>query len=124
VKHVLIVDSDLGFTFWLGEVLSRANYQPWPASTVSDAIAVMNRKPAVSPDVLIVDSRLSGASRLIARFRRQHANLKVVALGSSNEKALPGVDAWHKRADPGDSSARQKWVRAIGRISHRQKHAA
>jgi CheY-like chemotaxis protein len=124
MKNVLIVDNDLGFVYWLGEVLIDAGYQPWPACSVSDAITVVGRKPAIPLDLLIVNPSVRGASRLIDSYRRTQAQLKVMALGAHDEKVLPGVKAWREKPVPGDRSARQKWVRAIGRISSGQKRAA
>jgi hypothetical protein len=116
MRNVLIVDNDLGFVFWLGEALSRANYQPWPACSVSDAITVVGSKHPVSLDLLIVNPSLPGASRLISHFRRSQTHLKVMALGLHDEKALSGIDARRERPTSADLSARQKWVRAIDRM--------
>ena len=58
MKNILIVDRDLGFIYWLGDVLIHADYQPWPACSVSDAFAVVGRKPIVPLDLLIVNPRL------------------------------------------------------------------
>ena len=124
MKNILIVDNDLGFVFWLGEVLAGANYQPWPACSVSEALPIMDRKLLIPLDLLIVNPSLPGASHLIAHSRRSQAELKVIALGSNNERVTPAVDAWRRKPNPADLSAGQKWVRAIDRMFSGHKRAA
>jgi hypothetical protein len=124
VKNILIVDDDLGFVFWLGDVLVGAEYQPWPACSVSDVIKVMGRKPAVEIDLLIVNPSLPGASKVIAFLRRTQARLKVMALGPQDRTALPDVNAWRSKPGRSDDSARREWVRAIERVSRGGERAA
>jgi DNA-binding response OmpR family regulator len=124
VKNILIVDNDMGFIFWLGEVLIGANYQPWPACNVSDARNLINSKHSVSPDLLIVNPALQGALELITHLRRNQSNLRVMALGSDNTGALRGVNARLARPTPSDASTKQKWVRAINRVLSGYKRAA
>jgi DNA-binding NtrC family response regulator len=115
MKNVLIVDKDLGFLFWLGEILAGANYQPWPACNAADAINLMASKRSAPLDLLIVNASVRGASRLIAHFRRHRADLKVIAVDGHN-RALAGVNAWSERPDPVNTRAKQKWLRAIDRM--------
>ena len=124
MKNILIVDNDLGLIYWLGDALIHADYQPWPACSVADAITVVGRKPLVPLDLLIVNPSLPGISRLISLYRRNLPNLKVMALGQCVDKVLPGVKAWRERPFPADQSAKQKWVRAIDRMSSGHQRAA
>jgi hypothetical protein len=115
LKHILILDNDLGFIYWLGEALIEAGRQPWPACSVSDAITVVGSDPRVPLDAVIVNPSLRGAAGLIALCRQNRANLKVIALGARDGKGFPGITAWHKKPTPGDPSARREWVREIDR---------
>jgi DNA-binding NtrC family response regulator len=123
MKNVLIVDKDLGFLFWVGELLAGANYQPWPACNATDAINLMNSKRTVPLDLLIVNASMRGASRLIAHFRRNRDDLKVIAV-DGQDKALAGVNAWSERPESGNARARQKWLRVIERMLGSYKRAA
>ena len=116
MKNILIVDNDLGFIYWLGAALIARNYQPLPACSVSDAITVAGPGPAVRLDLMIVNPSLPGISKLITRFRRTQAHLKVVALGRQRKTALTDVNAWRRKPALSDDSAKQKWVRAINRV--------
>jgi len=125
IENILIVDDDLGFLFWLGDVLIGANYQPWPACSFSDAITVVGRKPVVRLDLLIVNPTLPDVSKLPALFRRAQPHLKVIGLGRQDKASLPGVKAWHLKPGPTDDGARQDWVRAIkGLFVSRRSRAA
>lgn len=124
MKNVLIVDNDLGAMFWLAEVLVGANYQPWPACTISDAIVAVGRKRTVPLDLVIVNPSLRGAADLISYLRRNRANLRVMALGSHKKMALRGVDACLERPTGSDGSERLKWLRAVNRVCSGDTRAA
>jgi hypothetical protein len=119
MRNVLIVDDDVGFVCWLGGALinADADYQPWPACSVHDAISLVGRKPMVPLDLLIVNPNLPEASYLIALYRGHQPNLKVMALGSYEEAPIAGIRAWHDRPKPGDRSARKEWVQEIERVA-------
>jgi hypothetical protein len=122
IKNILIVDNDLGFIFWLGNVLVDAGYQAWPVCNPSDAISGAGRKLAVQPDLLIVNASLPVVPELIAHYRRTQADLKVMALGPQST-TLPGVSAWRPTPGLTDNSAKREWVRAVKQMSGRQKVA-
>lgn len=122
MKNVLIVDNDLEFVCWLGKVLIGADYQPWPACSVSDAINLVGGTPEVPLDILIINPRMRGASRLIEIYQRAQTRLKVMALGDDHRHDVR-VGAW--RAKPGNEARmKEKWIRAVNRIARSHKRAA
>jgi hypothetical protein len=116
VKNVLIVDSDVGFIFWLAEVLVEANYQPWPACSALEAVSLVGRRHLAPLDLLIVNPSLRGALHLMSRLRRVQPDLKILAVDPLNDRQVRGVTAWRARPNAGDQSAKQKWAREIERI--------
>ena len=42
MKTVLVIDSDLGFVFWLGRGLDQAGYPSFPAKSVPNAKTLLN----------------------------------------------------------------------------------
>jgi hypothetical protein len=124
MKNVLIVDSDLGFTFWLAELLVEANYQPWPACTALDAVSMIDRKRLSPLDLLIVNPSLQGASHLITTLRSKQPDLRVLAVDPRNDRQVRGVNAWHARPTSGDQAARHKWTREIDRLLRSHNRAA
>jgi hypothetical protein len=125
MKNILILENDLGFIFWLGSALAAADYQPWPACTVSDAIDLVG-KAAISIDMLIIDPSVSGVSKLTAALRRSQADLKVIALGAGGKTKLPGVDAWHRKPGPAEEPVKQQqeWIEVIRDVFVGHKCAA
>ena len=125
MKNILIVENDLGFIFWLGGALVSADYQPWPACSVSDATELIE-KAALSIDLLIVDPSLPGASKLIAVLRRAQAELKVIALGAEVKTNLTGVNAWLRKPGPTQEPAKQEqeWLEAVKDVFIGRKRAA
>src|ERR1700730_7829943 len=99
MKNILIVENDLGFIFWLGGALVSADYQPWPACGVSDAIDLVG-KATIPIDLLIVNPSLPEVSKLMAVLRRSQADLKVMAVGAEAKTKLSGIDAWHRKPGP------------------------
>jgi DNA-binding response OmpR family regulator len=124
MKNVLIVDDNVGFLFWLGEILAGANYQPWPACSAADASKMLRTRHLAQLDLLVVNPSLRGATAFIARLRRNRPTLKVLAVDPLNDTQVRGVNAWHARPNRADVTARQQWLREVERIFSTQKRAA
>jgi DNA-binding NtrC family response regulator len=114
MKNILVVENDLGFIFWLGAALAAADYQPWPACGVSDAIELVG-KLRIPIDLVIVDPSLRGVSKLITVLRRSQADLKVIALGAEGKTKLTGINARHQKPRPAQAPAKQEqeWLGAV-----------
>jgi len=124
MKNVLIVDDNLGFLYWLGETLAGARYQPWPALSTPEAVAIVRNKTLAQLDLLVVNPSLPGARRLIARLRSGLPDLKVMAVDPVNDRQVHGVDAWRARPESGTKSVRQEWLREIDRVVANRKEAS
>ena len=125
MKNILLVESDLGFIFWLGGALASADYQPWPACGVSDAIELVGRV-AIPIDLLIIDPSLPAASKLIGVLRRSKADLKVIALGAEAKTKLTGINAWRQKPSPAQEPVKQEqeWLDAVKDVFIGHKRAA
>ena len=125
MKNILIVENDLGFIFWLGAALAAAEYQPWPACSVSDAMKLVER--ATLPiDLLIIDPSAQGVSKLVAFLRRSRPELKLMALGAESKTTLTGVSAWRRKPGPAQEPVKQQqeWVEAVKGVFIGHKRAA
>jgi hypothetical protein len=115
VKTILIVDRDLGFVFWLGQILDAAGSVALPARGIADAaeIVAMLRLPV---DVLIASPAERGVREFVERLRFSSPDLQVVALASENDPAWamapPGV-IWKRKLPHRDESARSEWLDLI-----------
>ncbi len=124
MKNILIVDSDIGFIFWLAKVLVEARHQPWPACSAMEAVALVNRRQLTPLDLLVVNPSLQGVPHLIRKFRSAQPDLKVLAVDPLNDRQVRGINAWRARPHPADQAAKDKWVREIDRMFTKQHRAA
>ena len=114
---ILLVDSDLGFTFWLGRALDSAGFEALPAKSIPDAMALIDEYH-LAVDVLILDPALPGASRLVAFLRRYRQSIKVIAAADPEalRSGFPQVDAVRRRSIEFNDETRQDWVRFVQSI--------
>ena len=82
---VLIVDPDLGFVWWLGEILGNAGCAVVPALNCEHAISLM-KELSLSLDVIFVDPTLTAVPSIIETLRAGQDRIKVVDVGSMTER--------------------------------------
>ena len=79
VATILILDDDLGFTFWLGQAFSNAHCTAVPAVTVAAAKELIDQF-GLSIDLAIVNPKVPGSAEFTRTLRRAHENLRVATL--------------------------------------------
>jgi hypothetical protein len=122
VKTVLIIDPELGFVFWLGQMLLAAGYEALPAKGVPEAIALLGEL-GVAVDLLIVNPALPGAPKLAEELRRSRGDLKVLVLASDNggqTRAIPSPDAILRKPLQTDEAAGALWLHSVEQILGRK----
>jgi len=114
---VLIIDNDLGFIFWLGQILNDVGYAALPAKSASEAVHLMSENN-IEADLLIINPSLSGVVRLAEELRRSRPGIKVVASTSVEDQTcdLPGVDHFLLKPVRADEALRQIWLETIRRL--------
>jgi hypothetical protein len=115
VKTILIVDRDLGFVFWLGQILDAAGYVAVPAKGIADAAEIVEtlRLPV---DVIISQPAERGLGEFVEKLRFGSPDLQVVALASADDPvwAIPPLGAvWKRRPRRRDEAARSEWLDLI-----------
>jgi DNA-binding response OmpR family regulator len=119
MKTVLVVDHDLGFVFWLGQLLDRVGNEALPAKSVPDAFSLLSTfKPSV--DVLVVNPSLPSAADLVATLRYSQEHLSVIGLLESPEvpsDRLWGFDSVRQRPIMVDEVTQFEWLQLIESIS-------
>jgi ActR/RegA family two-component response regulator len=118
VKTVLIIDPDLGFVFWLGQALSAAGYEAFPAKDISEAIALL-AELHVQVDLLILNPSLAGAANLVAALRQSRADLKLLLLAGAGDQQIPSPDAILPKPAQADDLASSVWLRCVERLFSR-----
>ena len=77
---VWIVDDDLGFVWWLGEIFIEAGCHALPALSVAEASALMKRLQ-VGIDLVVVNPALVGVDRMLRSLKRANPSLKIIIIG-------------------------------------------
>ena len=111
---ILLVDSDLGFTFWLGQLLDQAGYEAFPAKSVADAIQLLDQLK-FDIDLLVINPAMEGATSFAAVLRQSRPFIKIVAV---HEPELMDrwaeVDASHPKTHSSDEVTRSEWLSFFG----------
>jgi len=80
---VLIVDRDVGFLFWLGEVFTKAGCRAIPALDCGQAVSLI-RKLSVQLAAVIVNPELIEVAWMIKTLRRSNGQFKVVTISDDD----------------------------------------
>ncbi len=74
---VLIVDADLGFVVWLGNLIAGVGCQPLPAQSIGAAAEWARR---FTINVLVIDPLFYGAAHFVGVLRRSNPHSKIIAV--------------------------------------------
>ncbi|MBZ5609253.1 MAG: hypothetical protein LAP38_13400 [Acidobacteriia bacterium] len=113
---ILIVDEDVGFLWWLGELFHEAGYRSIPALSCEQALSLV-RDVQGGIDLLVVSPSMQGVSGLILTLSRIHPP-KVVLIQDLATELIPGVWAVATLQRPlgPEPVSRQEWRQKIGEI--------
>lgn len=117
MNAVLVVDSDVGFVFWLGQGLSQAGYAVIPAESVRRAKALLHQAK-IAVDLLVVNTAVRDAAGLVESLRRLNLNLKVVVLidNQSEQDQIANADVRCPKPLGTDESTRQDLMAQIEEV--------
>jgi DNA-binding NtrC family response regulator len=113
----LIVDDDLGFLLWLGEMLTESGYQAVPALQCREALTLV-KKLALRIDVLVLNPELRGAARAMNVLEGQHPRLRVVLIRDPSTPA-PVLDPNHatlERPSAWEPISRPQWITKMRKV--------
>jgi DNA-binding NtrC family response regulator len=113
---VLIVDEDLGFVWWLGQIFSQAGCQVVPTLS-SDQTLALARDLNLKVDVIVVNPELSGISELIQALSST-GRPKIVAIrdhGSNVRVAVPAHATLERPSGWGPVSEKE-WLGCVRRL--------
>ena len=114
---VLLVDGDLGFTFWLSQLLASVGHTVIPASSPENALDLLGALD-VALDLVIIDFALAGAKELVDSLRACAFPVNVMALVDSDEPRdrLPASwrpDGFYSRPSEMDARTNRHWLSLI-----------
>jgi hypothetical protein len=124
----LIVDHDLGFVMWLGEIFTELGWQAVPALHCRQALALIQRID-LPIAILVISPELRGAERMIKALVAANPALRLVlirnaaaphsgALGSGPQANSSGIQARFtlERPSPGEAISRPAWAARIRKV--------
>jgi DNA-binding NtrC family response regulator len=113
---VLIVDEDLGFVWWLGQIFSQAGCQVVP-TLGSDQTLSLARELNLKVDVIVVNPELSGISELIQALSATRRP-KVVAIRNhdSNVRVALPAHATLERPSGWGPVSEKEWLECVRRL--------
>jgi hypothetical protein len=116
-QTVLIVDDDLGFVCWLGDIFKEAGCRALPALDCDAAVVVAERL-GVEPDVIILNSSLPGASQMLESYLQKNPHLKIVTIGPPANALGSSVHlhAIFERPSPSDLIVRSDWLEQLRKL--------
>jgi hypothetical protein len=115
VKTILLVDSDLGFAFWLGHALDQAGYDALPARSSIDGLSLV-RELKVTVDLVVVRASLPSAATLVGDLRKEFGSqVKVIAIvdEATPAEARPWADIESLRPRVADENSRVALVQMV-----------
>jgi DNA-binding NtrC family response regulator len=110
---VWIVDNDLGFVWWLGEVFTEAGCRTLPALSCEQALALI-KSLDLGIDLLVVNPQLPGVVKMLQSLSRAHPNLKIVAIGKASAALRPQASL--ERPSASDSISRPEWLKKVRKL--------
>jgi hypothetical protein len=111
---ILIVENDLGFVWWLGQILTEVGCQAEPALRCGDA-ALLVEELNLGVDIVIANPGLPGASAMIRALVRSRPSLKVVLLRNPGAEIISGIraDVILERPSGVEALSRSEWRRRL-----------
>jgi hypothetical protein len=104
----LIVDHDLGFVMWLGEIFAEVGCQAVPAFNCRQALALIQQID-LPIATLIINPELRGAKRMVKALTAANPNLRLVLI--RNAAAPENAQGTGLPANPSGIQARFTLVR-------------
>ncbi len=124
----LIIDHDLGFVMWLGEIFTELGCEAVPALHCRQALALTKRFN-LPVAILVVNPELRGAERMIKELVVAHPGVRLVLIRSaaapptgapgSGLRVVPSVIQARftlERPSPGETISRPEWVAKVRRL--------
>ena len=113
----LIVDDDVAFILWLGEMFTESGYQAFPALRFREALALA--KSLTTPlHVLVVNPKMRGAARGIEALKSTQPDLKVVLIRDPTDESpiAPIGHATLERPSAGEPISKEQWMTKIRKV--------
>ena len=111
---VWIVDGDLGFVCWLGDIFREVGCRALPALSCKDAVALM-KQLGIEPDLIVLNPNLPGVAGMLQGRIQANRHFKIVTIGPPPEALAVSLQAHAMLERPfgGESISRPEWVERL-----------
>jgi len=115
-RTILIVDEDLGFVLWLGQLIKELGYLSLPASSCRQAASHIE-KLNVSVSVAIVNPGLRGSSQLLQALVAVSNRTRIILIRDRGVDIPPGISASATLEKPSswDRISHEDWLYKVRR---------
>jgi hypothetical protein len=114
----LIVDDDVAFILWLGDMFTANGYQAYPALDSPQALA-LTKELDLELDVLVLNPKLHGAERVMEVLFNAHPGLRIILIRDPLESVTDFSDFTHATLDrprPWEPVVREQWIAQIRKV--------
>ena len=113
---VLILDQDLGFVLWLGEIFKEAGCQVVPALNWAQAVSIVEEFN-LTVDVVVMNPGLPWVQQVLSTLGTQGWMPKIVVLSDEKGNAVTlHADANLKRPTPSQPISRHEMLKQVQEI--------
>ena len=114
---VWIVDDDLGFVWWLGEIFTEAGCRALPALSCEQAVSLI-KQLNLGMDVLVLNPQLPGVVGMLQIFRRVRPNFQIVTIGKPSSALTAAIRPKAKLERPSGSASvsRPVWLQEVRKL--------
>ena len=117
-QTILIVDEDIGFVWWLGDMLKEVGCRVLPALACGEAV-LLTKQLGIEPDLIIVNPSLAGTPQMLQFFIHTKSHLQIVTTGAPS-KALTAsihVGAILERPSANEPAIRGQWLEKLRKLT-------
>jgi DNA-binding NtrC family response regulator len=113
---VLIIDEDLGFVWWLGQIFSQAGCQVVPTLNTEQMVA-LTRDLNLKVDLIVVNPELSGVPEMLQALTKARSP-KIVAIRNhdSDLGSALNADATLERPSGWGPVSEKEWLGCVRRL--------
>lgn len=114
---VWIVDDDLGFVWWLGDLFNETGCRALPALACDQAVSLI-KALKVGVDLLVLNPQLPGVVKMLQTLRSSYPSLKLVLI---DKPSAPLSNVIHPRAilerpSGSDKISRLDWLKKVQKL--------
>jgi hypothetical protein len=120
---VLIIDEDLGFLMWLGELFAELGCQAMPALNCRQALALA-KQLKLPVTILIVNPELRGYEKMVRQLSAANPGLRVIPIrdstadgkGVRSDGSGPAAQSALERPLPWEKISHAEWLAKIRKL--------